>query len=59
MESCWHNPIAGQQGLTGQNDWERSQSDMYVDCFYYCQHGGSSGEKITLKDYFCFAEVVK
>lgn len=26
--------LARQHGLAGQNDWEQSQADMYVDCIY-------------------------
>lgn len=31
--------LARQHGLAGQNDWEQSQADMYVDCIYDL-HGG-------------------
>ena len=26
--------LARQHGLAGQNEWEQSQADMYVDCIY-------------------------
>ena len=26
--------LARQHGLAGQNDWEQSLADMYVDCVY-------------------------
>ena len=26
--------LARQHGLAGQNDWEQSLADMYVDCIY-------------------------
>lgn len=31
--------LARQHGLAGQNDWEQSTADMYVDCIYDL-HGG-------------------
>ena len=36
--------LARQHGLAGQNDWEQSQADMYIDCIYDL-HGGNFLQK--------------
>ncbi len=33
--------LARKHGLAGQNEWEQSQVDMYID-YYYDAHGGKT-----------------